>query len=154
MNDSTTFPPNINNNLDILTIQQSSFQKDILLFKDDVLKDLKKIEIKLNSKYENSSLSMESKLNEYNLKIETLSQKVYNLSSLISTDKNLQEKVDSLLKFKDQIKENYMEQELKINSNYKELHDSIFNQDKLITESILYPGIIGQMYRFQNTLII
>ena len=150
MNDSTTFPPNINNNLDILTIQQSSFQKNILLFKDDVLKDLKKIEIKLNSKFENSSLSMESKLNEYNLKIETLSQKVYNLSSLISTDKNLQEKVDSLLKFKDQIKENYMEQELKINSNYKELFNSIFNHDKLITESILYPGLIGQMCRFQN----
>ncbi len=150
MNNSDSYSPKSNNSINILSPQQSSFQKNILLFKDEVLKDLKKIENKLNLKFENCSSSLENKLNDYNLKIENVSQKVNDLSNLISVDKNIHEKIDSLLQFKAKMKDEYMAQELKINSNYKELHDSIFNHDKLISESIIYPGIIGQMCRFKN----
>jgi hypothetical protein len=138
------------NEIDILTQQQSTFQKNVLLFKDDVLKDLKKIENKLNTKFDSNTITMENKLNDYKNKIEILTQKVYDLSNLIIMDKTMQEKVESLLKFKDQIKDECMNQGLKIDSNYKELHDSIFNHDKLISDSIIYPGVIGGMCKFKN----
>ena len=138
------------NDLDIITPQQSSFQKNVLLFKDDVLKDVKKIENKLNTKFDSNSILMENKLNDYKNKIEILTQKVYDLSNLIIMDKTMQGKVEELLKFKDQIKDECMNQGLKIDSNYKELHDSIFNHDKLISDSIIYPGVIGGMCKFKN----
>lgn len=138
------------NDLDIITPQQSSFQKNVLLFKDDVLKDVKKIENKLNTKFDSNSILMENKLNDYKNKIEILTQKVYDLSNLIIMDKTMQGKVEELLKFKDQIKDECMNQGLKIESNYKELHDSIFNHDKLISDSIIYPGVIGGMCKFKN----
>ncbi len=138
------------NELDILTPEQSSFQKNVLLFKDDVLKDVKKIENKLNTKFDSNSILMENKLNDYKNKIEILTQKVYDLSNLIIMDKTMQGKVEDLLKFKDQIKDECMNQGLKIESNYKELHDSIFNHDKLISDSIIYPGVIGGMCKFKN----
>ena len=50
MNNSDSYSPKSNNSINILSPQQSSFQKNILLFKDEVLKDLKKIENKLNLK--------------------------------------------------------------------------------------------------------
>ena len=57
------------NEIDILTQQQSTFQKNVLLFKDDVLKDLKKIENKLNTKFDSNTITMENKLNDYKNKI-------------------------------------------------------------------------------------
>ena len=113
---------------------QNTFKKDILLFKNDILKDIKVIEYKLNSKFETNSLSTENTLNEYKNKIDILTQKVYDLSSLIMVDKNMKEKIDSLIKFKDNIKDELMNQKLKIESNYKELHDSLYSHDKLLAE--------------------
>ena len=138
------------NELDILTPEQSSFQKNVLLFKDDVLKDVKKIENKLNTKFDSNTIVMENKLNDYQNKIDILTQKVYDLSNLIIMDKTMQGKVEDLLKFKEQIKDECMNHGLKIESNYKELHDSIFNHDKLISDSIIYPGVIGGMCKFKN----
>ncbi len=129
---------------------QNTFKKDILLFKNDILKDVKVIEYKLNSKFETNSLSTENTLNEYKNKIDILTQKVYDLSSLIMVDKNMKEKIDSLIKFKDNIKDELMNQKVKIESNYKELHDSLYSHDKLLAESIIYPGVIGGMGRFKN----
>ena len=40
---------------------QNTFKKDILLFKNDILKDIKVIEYKLNSKFEANSLSTDLK---------------------------------------------------------------------------------------------
>ena len=129
---------------------QNTFKKDILLFKNDILKDIKVIEYKLNSKFEANSLSTENTLNEYKNKIDILTQKVYDLSSLIMVDKNMKEKIDSLIKFKDNIKDELMNQKVKIESNYKELHDSLYSHDKLLAESVIYPGIIGGMGKFKN----
>ena len=129
---------------------QNTFKKDILLFKNDILKDIKVIEYKLNSKFETNSLSTENTLNEYKNKIDILTQKVYDLSSLIMVDKNMKEKIDSLIKFKDNIKDELINQKVKIESNYKELHDSLYSHDKLLAESVIYPGIIGGMGKFKN----
>ena len=141
---------NDNNNIEILSSTKNSFNKNFLLFKEDMLKDLKKIENKLNNKFDNNSIIIENKFTDYNNKLENLSQKIYDLSNLISIDKNIQEKIDSLIKFKNKIKDDYLSQDFKIESNYKELRDSILSHDKLISESIIYPGIIGAMCRFKN----
>ena len=141
---------NDNNNIDESISSKNTFNKQILLFKEDVLKDIKIIENKLKNKLDNNSIIIENKFNDYNNKLENLSQKIYNLSNLISFDNNIQEKIDSLIKFKNKIKDDYLSQDFKIESNYKELRDSIFAHDKLLSESIIYPGIIGQMCKFKN----
>ena len=73
--------------------QWKNVQNDILFLKDDILKDFHQIETKLNSKYEKQNTSTLTKLEKFEKTIEAMNQKIVNLSSLISTDKNIQQKV-------------------------------------------------------------
>ena len=52
--------------------QNKNIKKELLYFKDDILKDIKIFETKLNSKYNESQQSIEQKLKYYEEKIEQL----------------------------------------------------------------------------------
>ena len=134
----------------LLNYPQNNFQKDFLLFKNDILKDIKLIENKLNSKFDKNLSSVEIKLDDYKNKTISLNQKVNDLSSLIIINKNMEEKMNLLLQFKNNTKDEFINQKVKIESKYKELHDLIFGHGKLLSESIIYPGIIGGMSKFKN----
>ena len=49
--------------------QNITLQKELLYFKDDILKDLKRFESKLTSKYNETQQSIEIKLKYYDEKI-------------------------------------------------------------------------------------
>ena len=125
-------------------------QKDLLFFKNDILKDFHNIENKLGGKYEKLSMNMESKLDMYENKINALSQKVIDLSNLISTDKNIQEKVIELTNFETRMKEEVSLLKIKIEDNTQDIQNTIFKYDKLFSENIFYPGIIGNMSKFKT----
>ena len=125
-------------------------QKDLLFFKNDILKDFHNIENKLGGKYEKLSMNMESKLDMYENKINALSQKVIDLSNLISTDKNIQEKVIELSNSETRMKEEINLNKIKIEGNTQDIQNTIFKYDKLFSENIFYPGIIGNMCKFKT----
>ena len=93
---------------------------------------------------------MESKLDMYENKINALSQKVIDLSNLISTDKNIQEKVIELTNFETRMKEEVSLLKIKIEDNTQDIQNTIFKYDKLFSENIFYPGIIGNMSKFKT----
>ena len=73
--------------------QRMAFNKDILYLKEDILKDFKKIETTLNLKYEKLNSNAVAKLYKFENNIEAMKIKIGDLSSLISTDRNIQQKV-------------------------------------------------------------
>ena len=77
-----------------------SVQSELIYFKEDILKTLKMIESKLSLKQEESSSTLSSTLTSYDNKLDTFSQKITDLSNLISTDNSLREKVNILDTFK------------------------------------------------------
>ena len=127
-----------------------TLKKDLLYFKEDILKDIKKIENRLNIKYKENNSFHESKFREIEEKIDFISQNIIDLSNLISLDNNIKEKVDNLLTTKEKFEDYITQNNIQYNTMYKDLHNSIFKYDKLFADNIFYPGIIGSMCKFKN----
>ena len=55
--------------------------------------------------------------------------------------------------FKEKTNEKIISTEFKLNQTYNELHNAITKYDKLLSDSVLYPGIIGNLCKFKNFLM-
>ena len=139
-----------NKMIKIFENQRITLNKDIIFLKEDILKDFKRIENNLNSKYEKQNVNTTNKLYKFESTIEAMKNKIDDLSSIISTDKNIQQKVLQLNEFKRSITDKMMNQELSIKVNSSELKDAINKYDKILTESVIYPSIIGSSARFKD----
>ena len=47
-------------------------------------------------------------------------------------------------------KKKILEDKIQLNQTNNELHKAITKYDKLLSDSVLYPGIIGNLYKFKN----
>ena len=155
------------NDLDIIkkkTIKRNSVQQgdifgdkillnDFFFFKNEVLNEIKHLDLKINSQ-NNINNEMNKKLISYNSKIEDLSKKVDDFSSLInkkSSESNYYtEKIDALYEFKSKIEQESITQNCKLKLMAEELKTAINKYDKLITNNIIYPGIIGIDSKFKD----
>jgi hypothetical protein len=116
-----------------------------------MLGDLKQQEHKLNKKIDKQTDDTQKKLNQFQLKLDVLTGKLFSLSSSFIENNNLKEKVDSLLEFKTKTEETILNHDIKIASISKDLVNAINKYDKLIENNIFYHGIIGTSNsKFQN----
>ena len=93
----------------IFDTQRKNLKEDILFFKEEILKEFHQIETKLNIKYDKFNTNSSSKLETFENNIKTMNDKISELSSLISVDKNTQEKISQLQlhAFKEKVGEDY-----------------------------------------------
>ena len=126
----------------------SSSKEDILYFKDEILKDIKKFEIKLGQKIDIQVANTKNKLDEYEIRIATMVQKINNLANQISTNTSLKEKVDEIYGFKAKVQQDKMVQEIRVDTIAKDLKDAINKYDAILSDSVLYPGVIGMGCKF------
>ena len=130
--------------------QNNSIQKDIIYFKEDVLKDMRRIDAKLKLKMDSNTEILEQKLKAYDTKLDSMTQKIAELSKMISTDNAIHEKVDQLSAYRATVESTLITHEVKQNMISKELKDAIFKYDKVIIDNLLYPGVIGNSCKFKN----
>ena len=131
-------------------INQKNMQKDLLFFKDDILKDLRLIQKKLKEDFIIQKDEQTNTLNLYEKKIEAQAQKIDYLSNLITESMKKTNLEELLEKLSSKTEENFSKIEYKINTIQKEIRDSLYKHEKLLNETILYPGIIGYECRFSN----
>ena len=74
--------------------------------------------------------------------------KILKLASLISTDNNIQQKVSQFDEYKAKVSDTLLSLELGIKNNGADLKNAINKYDKLFTDSVIYPGIIGHNGKF------
>ena len=134
----------------IFDSQRKNLKQDIIFLKEDILKDFREIENKLNTKYEKQNSNTLTKLHKFEISIESMKNKIYELSTLISTDKNIKQKVLNLQEFKTKVTDKLMNQDILIKTNENVIKEAINKYDKILNESILYTGVIGNNGRFQN----
>ena len=130
--------------------QKKNLKEDILFLKEDILKDFRQIETKLNTKYEKKNMNIMSKLETFENTIKTMNNKIGELSSLITSDKDIQQKVLQLHKFKTKTEEDLLYKDILIKNITKELKDSINHYDKILSNSVIYPSVIGYNSKFSN----
>ena len=130
--------------------QRMAFNKDILYLKEDILKDFKKIETTLNLKYEKLNSNAVAKLYKFENNIEAMKIKIGDLSSLISTDRNIQQKVLQLSESQRKTTDKITNQDIATKVVSKELKEAINKYDKILADSVIYPAILGIGAQFKN----
>ena len=125
-------------------------QNDFIYFKNELLKDLKEIESKINDKVKTTLEKNEEKILSIDTKINLCREKILELSSIINSDKSQSENINKLIIFKSKTEDKISLYDKKIKELKDYLNESIYSMNKSINENINYQGIIGINSKFPN----
>ena len=131
-------------------VSTMSLKMDMIHFQDEILRDMRQMQSKLDIKYAKSSDEMIEKLTKYDSKIKSLEKKVSELSNLITSDKSMKEKIESLFQFKEETQDTIFKRRAKFAEFEKKVNDDIDSINKIISNTVIYPGIIGKNTKFQS----
>ena len=123
-------------------------KNDMMFFQNEVLGDIKKIETKLNSKFEDKTNDINSKLTMQEQKMLLLQDKFHELCETIVTQKENEDKITKIINFKKKTEESMFVYDTKINSLERDLSNAIYKMDQTINNTILVPGLIGNACKY------
>ena len=133
----------INQNHYLIGSTPEIIKTDIMNFKEEVLQDIKELGKKLEEKYFKINKELNNNIELYNKKITEFDFKLLDLSSKIVNDITIKEKISDLLNFKEKTDNNININKIKISMLDKEINQKIDRIDDLISNSLIFPGLIG-----------
>ena len=139
-----------NKNEEIPGASPQSIKKDILYFKDDILKDMRAIQKTLDAKYLKVDDNINLKINKFETKISIFEQKLFELSNKINTDNKIREEIESLNKFKEETSDALFKRRAKYNEFEKNMSEEISRINDILTDSVVYPAMIGNNTKFKT----
>ena len=131
-------------------IISKTIKEELLYFKNDILKDMKDSMTKLQNKYSKKIVELEDRLNNFQIKSEDSFKKLNVIAEDLTANSVSQEKFSIIEKFRIKANESIMNLNFKIKNLENELHNSVSKYDKIILDSLIFPGIIGAKYEFKN----
>ena len=144
---------NLNSNHNVRNSNPNLFSTDFLYFKNDILRELKEI----NNKFENQKRlnthikdlisSQDINLVKYNNKLENISNILNDKKAKTDYDT---EKIKELIDFKTKIESDLAAFDCKIKLNSEELKCAINKYDKVISDNLVLPGIVGKDTKFKD----
>ena len=134
----------------LINSELSIIRQDLLYFKNDILRDVRKMEEKFNLRFTEQSIINSEHYNVYDKKIDTLSTQMNIANSMILNNSNLNEKVNNFQIFKAKAEDYLLSLNSRLNSFQKEYRDSFNTIEKLINDNLRYPGVIGNNGKYQN----
>ena len=137
-------------NVGIPGLSHQSIKMDILMFKDDILKDMRGIQRTLDTKYIKTEDNLNMKINKFESKIKIFEEKIFELSNKINTDKKIRENVELLNKFKEETSDTIFKRRVKYNDFEKRVNDEINRLNDILTDSVIYPSLIGNNSKFKT----
>ena len=131
--------------------EKSKINQDFLFFKNDILKDIRKLEEKLNIKLNEQNL-VKNQCDNFEKKLTELSKYISNAHNLIVDNNNndIIQKIKNISKFKTEAENNFNRINSRINTLQKEYKDFSNNIEKLVNDNLRYPGVIGKNAKFSN----
>ena len=130
--------------------ETSKINQDLLFFKNDVLKDLRRLEEKFNIKIAEQSLINSEQYEMFDKKLNDLSNRIEQVHSLILDNNDYTDKIKNFMKFKTKAEDNFNRINSRISTFQKEYKDYVNGVEKLINENLKYPGVIGRNAKFMN----
>ena len=144
---------NLNSNHNVRNSNPNLFSTDFLYFKNDILRELKEI----NNKFENQKRlnthikdlisSQDINLVKYNNRLENISNILNDKKAKTDYDT---EKIKELIDFKTKIESDLAAFDCKIKLNSEELKCAINKYDKVISDNLVLPGIVGKDTKFKD----
>jgi DNA repair exonuclease SbcCD ATPase subunit len=138
------------NKNEIPGLSMANIKMDLARFQDDILKDIRTVQFSLADKYTKIDDYLKERITAFENKINSFEKKITELSNLIITDNSIREKIKSLEQFKEYINDTLFKRRAKFNELEKYTNDEINRINNILTESIIYPSIIGKVARFKS----
>ena len=138
------------NNQDPIVGSSRGMKSDLLMFKDETLKDIKEAQKKVQEKYNHLNLEVKEKLDKYELRISAYETKIMELAKLINTDKEIRDKVDNLIEFKEKANDTMLTEKIRLDNFRNDLNANVERIDNILKDSVIYPGVIGGICRYKT----
>ncbi len=104
-----------------------SLKMDMLHIQDEILRDMRQMQSKLDTKYSKSEEDLNKKLTKIELKIQNLEKNFSELSNLIIQDNSMKEKLESIFKRRAKLSD----LEKKINTEIDAINKILINYSEL-----------------------
>ena len=135
---------------DPFALNSKNIKMDLLLFKDEILKDIKDMKKNITDKLNNTNKILNEKLESYDEKFDLYNEKILQLNKLIVEDKNIKDKVDKLMEAKLTFKDNILTHDIKLNHIEKDFNTKITQINGILSESVIYPNVIGGISKIKT----
>ena len=136
--------------IEIPGISPGNITMDLVRFKNDILKDIRAFELSLNDKYLKAGDYIKENISKFELKINSFNKKITELSNLIITDNSIREKVESLIQFKEEMKDSIFKRRARFNDFETRIDNNINRINNILTDSVIYPSLIGKTAKFKT----
>jgi len=138
------------NNKYITNNEINILRHDLLLFKNEILKDMREEREKLYIELREKMLTNTEQFDVYDKKLEILFNQIEQINSFKINFSDLIEKLNSFKLYQTKIENHINNLKTKINMFQKEYKEYIITTENLINENLKYPGIIGRNGKFNN----
>ena len=129
---------------------QKSIKMDILIFKDDILKDMRNIQKSFDLKYMRAEDNLKVKISSFESKINLFEKKIFELSNKINTDNKIHENVEALNQYREEMSDTLLKRRVKFNEFERKMNEEINRFNDILLDSVIYPGIIGSSSKFKT----
>ena len=134
----------------IVDLKPESIKKDIIYFKEELLKEIKLIEKNLFQKSKEANELLKDKLTTFDIKINLVKDNINTLSNRIIENNKNEERINDLYQLKQKLLHETGTNSIKITLLEKEARDSINRINEQLKQSIIYPGVIGTKAKFNT----
>ena len=124
--------------------------KNLIYFKNDILKDVRAMEEKLNTKFLQQRQMSSEQYSELENKLDKLSTLVSKMNYDVLNNVEINEKIKTLQIFKSVSEDKFNRLNSKMAIIQKECKESLDNVEKLVNDNLRYPGVIGKNAKFAN----
>ena len=138
------------NRKEIPGLTLSSIKMDLVRFKDDILKDIRAVQLTLDEKYLKADDFLKERITEFEIKVNSMDKKIIELSNLIFEDNSLKEKVQSLDQFKEDMSDQLFKRRAKFNELEKKVNNEFNRINNILIDSVIYPSLIGKTTKFKS----
>ena len=124
--------------------------KDIYLFKNEIYKKIRELEIKFSSELANKNSQINLNLKTFNEKVSSILESNRKMIESVTNQKMTFEKVNELDASKKKMDETLISQNIKLNSIVSEINKINYRYESLMKDNILIPGYVGPSCKFKN----
>ena len=125
-------------------------KSDFIYFQNEILKDLKDLELKFNEKIEEMLKSFDSNKSSSTSDISKLYKLYSNLSEKISFSEENAKFTNQLNTFQKKLEDISLNSKIRNNSLEKEINNMTIKYDKIFISSLVVPGLVGVSCPFPN----
>ena len=148
-NNNEKIIPNINLPDKILPNSQN-MKNDIMQFKDEILREIKLLKKSVSENYEFIEILTKEKFSKYDTKLSSYSERINELKSNTLNTDDLIKEIDAFKEFKNKFRDTMLTLNIKINNMDKETKNDIYRIDGILSDSVIYTGIIGRTSKFKT----